>query len=293
MTNGHMEGINGSAGATVLDPISASDLGDIENTMEHKLMRAFAQRRQLKRSPEALEEPNPAETNPAANAPAPDNEGTAKEPNRKGKNKRKKGWRRIPIIGKCISPKTEEPEPEPKAAPEPEPKVLLRSFLPEKTAENEFEKVAKRLTGIADEVEFIATDEYESDGGEGDLEKMIGLLLRESGDMLNQKMEEEKVNPTVLFSYSFFENLLTTFLERIGYRNSRSDDLRPQASTETQVAVACEITSRLSAVDTLPSSRMLNFGAAYLRQHYSHWVQEQSQHEAELHSGEEEEEEVE
>lgn len=133
MTNGHMEGINGSAGATVLDPISASDLEDIENTMEHKLMRAFAQRRQLKRSPEALEEPNPAETNPAANAPAPDNEGTTKEPNRKGKNKRKKGWRRIPIIGKCISPKTEEPEPEPKAAPEPEPKVLLRSFLPEKS----------------------------------------------------------------------------------------------------------------------------------------------------------------
>lgn len=138
-------------------------------------------------------------------------------------------------------------------------------------AENEFEKVAKRLTGIADEVEFIATDEYESDGGEGDLEKLIGLLLRESGDMLNQKvgnapggvsegkkatkvihafvclqMEEEKVNPTVLFSYSFFENLLTTFLERIGYRNSRSDDLRPQASTETQVAVACEVRRDLS-----------------------------------------------
>lgn len=55
------------------------------------------------------------------------------------------------------------------------------------------------------------------------------------------QMIEQKVNPRVLFDYSFFERLLTTFLERIGYRNARSDDLQPQASTETQVAVACEV----------------------------------------------------
>lgn len=54
-------------------------------------------------------------------------------------------------------------------------------------------------------------------------------------------MIEQKVNPRALFDYSFFERLLTTFLERIGYRNARSDDLQPQASTETQVAVACEV----------------------------------------------------
>ncbi|RVE56533.1 hypothetical protein OJAV_G00222130 [Oryzias javanicus] len=276
MTNGHVQGVNGAAGATVPDPKSTSDRGDVENTMEHKLMRAFAQRRQLKTS---LETPAPPPPNPAANAPAPPV--GAGEPKRKGK--KRKGWRRLPIIGKCVSPKTEEPEPE--AAPEPEPKVLVRSFLPEKTAENEFEKVAKRLAVLADEIQFIPP-EFESDSDD-DLEKLIALLLRESGDGLNQKMIDQKVNPGVLFRYDFFERLLTTFLERIGYRNARSDDLQPQASTETQVAVACEITSRLSAADTLPSSRMLNFGAAYLQEHYSHWVQQQSHGEAEIHSEEE------
>lgn len=124
MTNGHVEGINGAAGGTVPDPKPTSDHGDMENTMEHKLMRAFAQRRQLKRTAESPAPP----PNPAANAPAPpDGEG---EPKRKGK--KKKGWRRLPIIGKCISPKTKEPEPEPEAAPEPEPKISLINFLPEK-----------------------------------------------------------------------------------------------------------------------------------------------------------------
>lgn len=42
------------------------------------------------------------------------------------------------------------------------------------------------------------------------------------------------------------------------------------------LAALHQITSRLSTADTLPSSRMLNFGAAYLQQHYSHWVQQQS-----------------
>lgn len=40
------------------------------------------------------------------------------------------------------------------------------------------------------------------------------------------------------------------------------------------VSVPRQATSRLSAIDTLPMSRMLNYGAQYLQRHYSSWVQQ-------------------
>eukprot|EP00064_Thunnus_orientalis_P015622 superscaffoldBa00002932_g15677 len=114
--------------------------------------------------------------------------------------------------------------------------------------------------------------EYDSD----EVEKVIGLLLRESGDRLNEReLKNASIAAELFRDYRFFDTLITTLLRRMGLWTPDPDAPGPQMSPKTQIAVTCEVTSRLSAVDTLPMNRLLGFGATYLQNHYSSWAEQQ------------------
>ena len=71
--------------------------------------------------------------------------------------------------------------------------------------------------------------------------------------------------------YSLFEKVTTSILDSL---------VAPRgcAAAETykqQIAWACEVTHRLSAVDCIPRRRALVFGTQYIQQHLSAWIQQQ------------------
>ncbi|XP_042372891.1 apoptosis facilitator Bcl-2-like protein 14 [Plectropomus leopardus] len=78
-----------------------------------------------------------------------------------------------------------------------------------------------------------------------------------------------------------------TLLTRMGLRSQNPDSPGPKASPKTQIAVTCEVTSRLSAVRSLPGSQLLDHGARYLQHHYSAWAQQQGGYEEAFYSDDE------
>lgn len=107
-----------------------------------------------------------------------------------------------------------------------------------------------------------------------EVEKVIGLLLRESGDKLNEEVRNKLLDHVgkssfvkvwhlsmpkkckmsfclrqinikklgELFSnYGFFERVINTLLTRMGLISPQPDALGPQSSPKTQIAVTCEV----------------------------------------------------
>ncbi|KAM3587434.1 uncharacterized protein V6R79_005458 [Siganus canaliculatus] len=269
-----------------------SDSGGMGGTVEYRLLMAYASRRKPKPDSNGVNSdphlpPTPTKTDEEMN----DGEEGGKKKKRKGK--KKKGWRRLSSIFSCVKPRVEDEDHHPPKPMSHEP-VMLRtgfSLVPHDSDSgeaDELEEVASRLTEIADHVPF-SPPEIEPDSELDDVEKVVGLILREAGDRLN---EQELVNANVamelFWNYGFFEKLLKTLLRKMGLTSAEPDSLGPQASPKTQIAVACEVTSRLSAVETLPMSRMLDHGARFLQEHYSTWAQQQGGYEKAFHSDEEE-----
>lgn len=108
-----------------------------------------------------------------------------------------------------------------------------------------------------------------------EVEKVIGLLLRETGDKLNEEVRNKLLDHVgkssfvkvwhlsmpkeckmsfclrqinikgelgELFSnYGFFERVINTLLTRMGLISPQPDALGPQSSPKTQIAVTCEV----------------------------------------------------
>ncbi|XP_068163014.1 apoptosis facilitator Bcl-2-like protein 14 isoform X2 [Antennarius striatus] len=159
--------------------------------------------------------------------------------------------------------------------------------------EDEVENMVNYLTEIADEIPFTPPElqsDSKDDCSEDAVEKVIALLLREAGDKLNEEeLKKAGIAKELFWNYSFFETVMKTLLTRMGLRTSEPNALGPQAPPQTQIAVACEVTSRLSALDTLPMSRMLDHGARYLQVHYSSWAHLQGGYEQALSRDDEDE----
>ncbi|CAB1333748.1 unnamed protein product [Coregonus sp. 'balchen'] len=58
---------------------------------------------------------------------------------------------------------------------------------------------------------------------------------------------------------------------------------------KSQPSLLHQVTSRLSAVDSLPMSRVLGFGAKYLQDHFSSWARQQGGYEEAFVNDDEEE----
>ncbi|XP_030576278.1 uncharacterized protein LOC115773597 isoform X2 [Archocentrus centrarchus] len=284
-------------------PTSASDVENMEETVEFRVMMAYAtrRRRQLNKKDDSN-----AQTSPAAKSGEDDADGDVKTPsntlihdenkeNRKkgAKKKKKKVLKHLSKFFSCTRSQTKDEEVEEQQLPQdPAGDVSDRCFHstdePEKKDEEEekAEEVALRLTELADEIR-LTPPEIETDG-EDELEKIIGLLLRDTGDRWNEKvLKDVDIKAELFWDYSFFWRLINTFLTRVGLRTSNPNSPGPQASPKTQMAVMCEVTARLSSVETLPANRLLNHGARYMQDNFSSWVQEQGGYEAAFEETEE------
>ena len=138
---------------------------------------------------------------------------------------------------------------------------------------------------------------------------------------LQQELDGAAIVSELFWNYSFFEKIIKGVLTRMGLMHS--DNLGPQASPKTQIAVTCEVratadlqsscrnpqlgwilflfkclfwfiaehvsvplqaTSRLSALDTQPMNRMLAYGARYLQTYHSSWAKQQGGYVRKIHT---------
>ncbi|XP_068995978.1 apoptosis facilitator Bcl-2-like protein 14 [Embiotoca jacksoni] len=293
MANGYPEIHNPFSkhnGGTDCDPETTSDLESLEDSVEFRLMMAYAKRRRP--NPEVQTHPQDGETagrdSTGKTLTSIEEEKETKEQRTK-KKKKKKVWKRVPSIFRCIKPQTEDGEPQEPVGRQHD--VTNKSFHsePDDAGEtDELETLASRLVELADDIPFTPP-EVEADNEGNEVERMIGLLLRDAGDKLNEtELKKHNIGVELFLNYTFFKELITQLLRRMGLRSADPEAPGPQASSQTQIAVTCEVTHRLSAVNTLPTDRLLTHGARYLQDYYSTWARQQGGYEAAFDSDDEE-----
>lgn len=137
--------------------------------------------------------------------------------------------------------------------------------------------LANRLTEIADSAKI--PEHFEKDDQEDldDVIKKLVDLLRTAGDKLNDKITKNKALQAELrssFNYTMFEKVTSMLQGMVG--TSSVDQAAESALSlqRKQIAWAFEVTSRLSAVDLIPMSRLMGFGEQYVQLHHSAWVQQ-------------------
>ncbi|XP_034081730.1 apoptosis facilitator Bcl-2-like protein 14 [Gymnodraco acuticeps] len=295
MANGHVKihdvfnnhtGLNSSINCD-----ATSDSDDMEDSVELRILRAYFNKRQPKRTSSAQHRQTLVTGGTDDNKLSPQSEIQEK------KKKKKKRRNLFPKLLSCIrSGKRERKEPY-NTRPDDgaefrslDPREVVMFDLVEKEEDDLKDvEVASRLTDIADEIPFLLPD-IETDAAEDEnVERIIGLLLRESGDRLDERELKGSGLSLELFSdYNFFRKLMQTLLMRMGLRSPDPDSPGPKASPKTQIAVTCEATTRLSALHTLPTNRLLGHGARYLQQYYSSWAQQQGGYEEAFHTDDEE-----
>ncbi|XP_033931129.1 apoptosis facilitator Bcl-2-like protein 14 [Pseudochaenichthys georgianus] len=301
MANGHVKihdvfnnhtGLNSSINC---DAKATSDSDDMEDSVELRILRAYFNKRQPKRTSPAQHRQTRVTGGTDDNKLSPQTETQEKK-----KKTKKMKMNLFPKLLSCIrSGKQEREEP---YNTRPDDGVEVRSLDPpigtaevvtylveEEEDDLKDVEVASRLTDIADEIPFVPPY-IETDAAEDEnVERIIGLLLRESGDRLDERELKGSGIPIEPFSdYNFFRMLMQTLLMRMGLRSPDPDSPGPKASPKTQIAVICEATTRLSALHTLPTNRLLGHGARYLQQYYSSWAQQQGGYEEAFHTDDEE-----
>ncbi|XP_023697103.1 apoptosis facilitator Bcl-2-like protein 14 isoform X2 [Paramormyrops kingsleyae] len=145
-------------------------------------------------------------------------------------------------------------------------------------------EVADRLMKIADSVPVACIEnvesDIESDGPEGDdrnptlpypddVIQEIVELLKESGDKLDKEVKNNKRLAEIQksFDYNIFKKVTDTFLQNMGFYGNLKNQ-------KAKIALAFEVTSRLTAMDNHPMNRVLGFGAKYLQENHSTWIQQ-------------------
>lgn len=303
MANGQIEihdPFSGHNGFTVSPEPTQKPIENTEDTVEFRLMMAYATRRRPK--PESAEsgQDSPKAHDASNGTPSIQTEKVLEKKRKKKKIK----WSRLPKALICIRSLTKDddndiPQGDSDSAgagsagardegarDEGAGDVLFSAGTPVKDG---LDDVAARLVEISDDIPFVSSDlETDTPNGDGagadagagdatyrsdDVEKAIALLLREAGDRYETELEDAKMS-ALLSNYSFYETVINSFLKRIGL-SSDTETLGPKVSTKTQIAVTCEATSRLSVFDTLPVNRLLlGHGARFLRSHFSSWAEQ-------------------
>ncbi|XP_068442951.1 apoptosis facilitator Bcl-2-like protein 14 [Clinocottus analis] len=312
MANGHVQihdPLSTPNGGT--DPKPPSDPDSMEDSVEFRLLMAFAKRRLPQREGPAATAGGDADDAESESSPLQTPDKTDMEEEEEKKTRRKKKKKRLSLnrlrrnIFSCIKPQTEDgktpttveasPDADDRCGP------MSAAFFreaaeEEKEEEEELKETANRLTKIADEIPFtppdVEADSPDDENGDENVEKMIGLLLRAAGDQLNEaELKDAAIASELFWNYGFFRVLMTTLLTRMGLQSRRPESPGPKASPKTQIAVACEVTTRLAAVASLPRNRLLDHGARYLQHYYSSWAQQQGGYEEAFYSDGEDEEE--
>lgn len=194
---------------------------------------------------------------------------------------RKHKKRRCLKIISCIRPAKEDDCPVTKPH-------RLRAGASSISDQEEVEQIVNKLTKLADDVNFKSNC-IETDGD--DVVERIVELLREKGDQLNEEIGKNHVLQKQLqdsLSYTFFTKLAQTFMKRL-----RPEELpTTQSRQQAEIALTCELTSRLNAMDSHPMNRVLGFGAKYLQDYFTPWVVQQGGYEKVFSTDPDTEEEV-
>ncbi|CAL8339985.1 unnamed protein product [Arctogadus glacialis] len=236
--------------------VSVAEHVDMENTRELSLMRAFAQRRR----PESTR-PVALGNGTSANGPAAVPPSSVEEEEPKKKKKKKKNFVKVlRVFIPCI-PRGAEADDGGQAG-----SGFRNGGVSPACADEGETQQSKSVDELTTKLIEIANSsfippEIESDAEEGEIEKLAGLLLRQCGDTVEQDYDCAKMFTEMLSSYSMFGNLMSTIFHKIGLPTNDPGD-------QTNIAVTCEVATRLSAMDTHPMSRALGFGARYLKEHY-------------------------
>ncbi|XP_055974244.1 LOW QUALITY PROTEIN: apoptosis facilitator Bcl-2-like protein 14 [Sorex fumeus] len=109
------------------------------------------------------------------------------------------------------------------------------------------------------------------DGEDQAIAKIVELL-KYSGDQLERELRKDKT----LMS-SFQDGLTYTLFRTITDQFLKGVDTRGESEAKAQsfrAALAIDVMTKLTALDTHPMSRVLGFGAKYLKEHFSPWVQQ-------------------
>lgn len=290
MDNEHIEihdpfkGQNGITHRTDSTKKSVCYSENTENMIEFRILMAYATRRRPKEATETGHDNPSAPNNNNANANGTPSVQTEK------KKKKKKVWKMLPKVLTCLKPQTKEETSFPghgdDDGQEDADNATMRRSAGVLKHDN-LEDVAARLAEISDEIPFVPP-ELETDSPDDDVEKVIGLLLRDAGDRINEEQLKGTNVADLLGNYSFFERVIIALLGRMGLR-SNTETLGPKVSTKAQIAVTCEATSRLSVLDTLPMNRLLGHGARFLNTHFSSWAEQHGGYENAFESEEDEE----
>ncbi|XP_056434012.1 apoptosis facilitator Bcl-2-like protein 14 [Gadus chalcogrammus] len=246
-----------------LNGVSVAEHVDMENTRELSLMRAFAQRRR----PESTR-PVALGNGTSANGPAAVPPSSVEEEEPKKKKKKKNFLKRLLESISCVPRGAEADDGGPAGS------GCSRAGVSPACADEGETQQSKSVDVLTTKLIEIANSsfippEIESDAEEGEIEKLAGLLLRHCGDTVEQDYDCAKMFTEMLSSYSMFGNLMSTIFLKIGLTNDPGDR-GPKGSDkiQTNIAVTCEVATRLSAMDTHPMNRALGFGARYLKEHY-------------------------
>ncbi|XP_039625985.1 apoptosis facilitator Bcl-2-like protein 14 isoform X2 [Polypterus senegalus] len=139
--------------------------------------------------------------------------------------------------------------------------------------EDNSEKVAEKLGEILNSNDHfknlsLSLESLETDGNEDEeqdvIQKVVNLI-RESGDQLNERIKEDKRIEQCLtetFTYSLFKNVLDLFFKQ-----------SMNVKDEVKIAYTAELTTKFCAIDHHPMNMVLGFGAKYLQDNFSQWIQ--------------------
>ncbi|XP_064174697.1 apoptosis facilitator Bcl-2-like protein 14 [Anguilla rostrata] len=174
------------------------------------------------------------------------------EPPRSPNRKRKRSSKLRKLLLMCVGPQGDREE-------EPKGETVDVTSL------------ADRLSSIVDSVD-MNVDDIEADGQDDVIQQIVDLL-RESGDQFTEKIKEDKVLARHFgggdFTYAAFARIASRFLQEVAPSSSSSP-----SGAVSRIALACEVTRKLTAVDGHPMNMVMGFGAKYLRENFSTWVQQ-------------------
>ncbi|KAM6436665.1 apoptosis facilitator Bcl-2-like protein 14 isoform 1-T4 [Liasis olivaceus] len=174
--------------------------------------------------------------------------------------------------------------------------------LPDGQNDSDVSHLADRLAEIVDNSRFPSgrktfevedrTLSLEEDGGwaskpfsQGGVdgidneEKIIDVivaLLRKSGDELQEKIQNDKTFCQrvwdMMASYTFFRRVTDRFLEEPPIDSTVNSEDQVKS---IKVALIMEATTKLLVMDNHPMNLVLGFGAKYLQENFSPWIQSQ------------------
>ncbi|KAM7114837.1 apoptosis facilitator Bcl-2-like protein 14 isoform 2-T2 [Molossus nigricans] len=109
------------------------------------------------------------------------------------------------------------------------------------------------------------------DGDDQVIAKIVELL-KCSGDQMERELKKDKALMNSFqdgLSYSVFKTITDQFLRGVDTRGESEVNARG-----FKAALAIDVTAKLTAIDNHPMNKVLGFGAKYLRENFSPWIQQ-------------------